>query len=147
MPESAGVLSAREETPEVAVGINENGVACSVELCAADTAQGFEQRIRVPVNLEFQVSNRRGVLQAGYTTLDHHAAFVDYHHVFTKIFDQVELVRAEDDRFAIRRLFTQRVRHCLDRDGIEPGERFVKYQKVRVVNQSRRQLYSLLVAV
>src|SRR5699024_12457871 len=89
----------------------------------------------------------RGVRgQLGNTAGGDHLSVTDDPDTVTELFDQFELVAREHHRHPGGRVLPQHVAHHVHRDRIEPGERLVQYQYIRIVNQGGRQLDALLVA-
>ena len=60
---------------------------------------------------------------------------------------QVELVAGEEHRGALGGAFGEHLAHGVHADRVEPGERLVQDEQIRIVDQRGRQLHALLVAV
>jgi len=76
---------------------------------------------------------------------DHLAAIDDAHPVAHPL-DELELMAREDDGDSCVRPFAEDVRHHVDGDRVEPGERLVEHEDVRTEDESGGQLDTLLVA-
>jgi len=72
---------------------------------------------------------------------------VDDHDVFADLLDQLELMAREDDCGTARRFAAQDLGEGTDGEWVETGERLVEDEQLRLVNQRRRKLRALLVAV
>ena len=71
----------------------------------------------------------------------------DDHDVLADVLDQVELVAGEDDPDAGRRPLAEDLGHRRDAERVEPAERLVEDEQLRVVDERRAELDALLVAV
>jgi hypothetical protein len=76
----------------------------------------------------------------------HEPPVLDDRHRLAQALDELELVRGEHDWHAGGRVVGQHPAQDVDADGVEPGERLVEHQQLRIVNERRRQLHALLVA-
>ncbi len=68
----------------------------------------------------------------------HALASPEHQQLGAQLFDEVEQVRAEDHRGALRRALSHRLAHPAHAGRIESGERLVEYEDRRVVQQSAR---------
>ena len=75
------------------------------------------------------------------------AAVVDDRDVLADVLDQVELVAGEEDGGAAFCLRAQQLGERLHGDRIEPCERLVEHEQLRLVHERRRKLRPLLVAM
>ncbi len=75
-----------------------------------------------------------------------HPAPVDDAHAVAQPLDELELVAREDDGDSCVRPFAEHVRHHVDGDRVEPGERLVEDEHVRSEDEGGGQLDALLVA-
>jgi hypothetical protein len=76
----------------------------------------------------------------------HHAPAGDDADAVAQPLDELQLVAGEDDRHPVVGLAAQHAAHHLDRRGVQPGERLVEDEHLRVVHQRRGELDALLVA-
>jgi hypothetical protein len=74
-------------------------------------------------------------------------AFVDDRDVLADVFDQVELVRREEDSRTSRRELSDHFTHRVDAYRVEARERFVEHEEVWIVNNGCCHLDSLLIAM
>jgi hypothetical protein len=63
------------------------------------------------------------------------------------VLDELELVRREEDRHAARGLGAQDAGQHVGDDRVQPGERLVQHQQVRVVHERGGELHALLIAL
>ena len=98
-------------------------------------------------HLDLEVLAARGGLELVDGARGDDPAAGDDHDVLADVLDEVELVAAEDDAGAGRRLLADDLGHRRDADRVEPGERLVEDEQLRVVDERRGELDALLVAV
>ena len=72
---------------------------------------------------------------------------VDDRDLLADVLDELELMAGEEDGRAARRLAAENLGERLDRDRVEPGERLVEDEQLRLVQQRGGELRALLVAV
>ena len=72
---------------------------------------------------------------------------VDDRDVLADVLDELELMAGEEDGGAAGRLAAEHLGERVHGDRVEPGERLVEHEQLRLVQQRRRELGALLVAV
>ena len=72
---------------------------------------------------------------------------VDDRDLLADVLDELELVAGEEDGRAARRLVAEHLGERAHGDRVEPGERLVENEQLRLVQERRRELCALLVAV
>ena len=76
-----------------------------------------------------------------------HAAVVDDRDVLADVLDELELMAREEHRRAAGRLAAEHLGERAHGERIEPGEGLVEHEQLGLVQQRRRELGALLVAV
>ena len=110
-------------------------------------AEALDPRAAVAGDLHLEVAPPGRGLQRVDLAVGDHAPAADDHDVLADLLDKVELVRAEHDADARRGALAQDLGHRLDAERVEARERLVEDEQLRVVDQRRRELDPLLVAV
>ena len=114
------------------------------ELDSGDVRQPLRRR---PVELELDLPPLRASPQRVEIPGGDDASVVDDRDFLADVLHQFELMTGEEDGGATRSLGAKHVGQRLHGDGVEPGERLVQHQQFRLVQQRRRKLRPLLVAV
>ena len=73
-------------------------------------------------------------------------AVLDDRHVLAQALDELELVAGEDHGHPARRALGEHAAHHVDAGRVEPGERLVEHEHLRVVDEGDAELDPLLVA-
>ena len=100
-----------------------------------------------PPEAHIQVAPAGRRAQAFELALHDDAPVIDDDDVLADVLDEVELMAGEHDRRAVAREVADDRGQGVDAERVEPGERLVEDEGDRVVDERRRELHALLVAV
>ena len=112
-----------------------------------DTADVRQPSRRGTLKLKFDQPLLRGASQRVHLAGADDVAVVDDRDALADVLDKLELVAREEDSRTTSRLTPQNLGEGVNRDRVEPGERLVKHEQVRFMQERSRELGALLVAV
>ena len=118
-----------------------------VALDQLDAADVRQPPRRCALELELDPPLLRGTSERVHVAGGDDAAVVDDRDLLADVLDELELVAGEEDCRAASRLAPQHLGERVHGDRVEPGERLVEHEQVRLVQERNGELGALLVAV
>ena len=134
----------------LAVGVGQQGGGVGVDghdeaVPAAGALPGGRPGHRLG-EVDVDVAHGRARPQVGDVALEDHLPAVDDHHVGGDVAHQIELVARQEQGRAPADLLLEDLREVLHGQRVEPRERLVEHEELRLAEQRQGQLHPLLVA-